>query len=480
MNEIKIMEAGTTEEIIGAYVDELAGQKGGSLELVPLLKENHPLYKDRSTNQAIRIKGYILSKFELCGLSETALPIVLEELQSGHSSYLIAAAAKALRGSGKVSAKFSKYLDAAYKNIRYADDAISFESISLEWPLKNPTTAVEEISKTRKWLDIQLASLKNSSCCDGTIDRFENLSVLKKPVDLKKLKNMIMEDQDGNSISFGEFFSGKPSIVAFFYTRCNNPAKCSLTVTRMAYLQQLIRSENLSQKVNIALVSYDPEYDTAEKMRSYSSNRGFEFDSNCKALRTDPELFDSVKDYFTLNVNYSPVIVNQHSIEFFLLDSKGRINASQKRIQWNDENVIKQVKQLTRKFSPLAFLGSVWAPFVSILIAFFPKCPICWAAYMSMFGISGLTTLRYTPWLKYVFIGLLAINIAVITWRAVKRNYYIPLVFCLLGVLIMISSMGFEPWKPGVYSGAALIFIGSLLNSLSIRILSSPNPSILS
>ena len=44
---------------------------------------------------------------------------------------------------------------------------------------------------------------------------------------------MELEDQDGARVTFGEFFAGKPSVVAFFYTRCDNPNKCSLTITKL-------------------------------------------------------------------------------------------------------------------------------------------------------------------------------------------------------------------------------------------------------
>jgi protein SCO1/2 len=47
-----------------------------------------------------------------------------------------------------------------------------------------------------------------------------------------------LEDQDGARVKFGEFFTGKPSVVAFFYTRCDNPNKCSLTITKLGRLQR--------------------------------------------------------------------------------------------------------------------------------------------------------------------------------------------------------------------------------------------------
>ena len=49
------------------------------------------------------------------------------------------------------------------------------------------------------------------------------------------------EDQDGRRLTFGECFVGAPTVAVFFYTRCTNPNKCSLTIAKLAQLQAAIR-----------------------------------------------------------------------------------------------------------------------------------------------------------------------------------------------------------------------------------------------
>ena len=53
---------------------------------------------------------------------------------------------------------------------------------------------------------------------------------------------LALENQDGARLSFSEAFSGRPTALAFFYTRCMNPEKCSLTVTRLARLARRPRA----------------------------------------------------------------------------------------------------------------------------------------------------------------------------------------------------------------------------------------------
>ena len=48
---------------------------------------------------------------------------------------------------------------------------------------------------------------------------------------------------------------------------------------------------------------------------------------------------------------------------------------------------------------------------LSVAIAFFPKCPVCWAAYLSVFGIAGLEQLPYSPWLLPLLASLMLINL---------------------------------------------------------------------
>lgn len=45
------------------------------------------------------------------------------------------------------------------------------------------------------------------------------------------LGDVALENQEGARLGFADAFAGLPSALAFFYTRCMNPEKCSLTVT---------------------------------------------------------------------------------------------------------------------------------------------------------------------------------------------------------------------------------------------------------
>src|SRR5690606_37188336 len=69
---------------------------------------------------------------------------------------------------------------------------------------------------------------------------------------------------------------------------------------------------------------------------------------------------------------------------------------------------------------------------LSILIAFFPKCPVCWAVYMSMFGSLGLAKLPYMRWLLPVLLVFLALHLFLLYRKAAQRGY-LPFVASLAG-----------------------------------------------
>src|SRR4051812_4226220 len=86
----------TTEEEIADFIDNVREFPDRREVLVDLLPERHPLYRNRSANQIIRIRGYILASFECVGLPQSALVYVLQELENNLDAYIVAASAKAI------------------------------------------------------------------------------------------------------------------------------------------------------------------------------------------------------------------------------------------------------------------------------------------------------------------------------------------------------------------------------------------------
>jgi protein SCO1/2 len=371
-----MMDHATCESEVAALVEDVKRHPHRRDRLADLLPERHPLYAGRSSNAVVRLCGYVLAAFEQVGLPERAVPFVLDELQNGRDAYLVAAAAMAIRGLEQPTDDVVPFLLSAIRNIKYCDDKVTFATFAPRWPAPAPTTAMTEIVKSIAWLgdwtrsaraameelatdgyavgaDVRsmlqsvLADLGGAhSCChhaEQVIAPRTEPAVHNAGMSVPA--GIEMQDQDGQSVLSQDFFYPVPSVVAFFYTRCDNPNKCSLTVTKLAQLQRLLRQDGLSGQVRTAGISYDPGYDLPSRLRAYGRNRGVEFSDDDRFLRIRVG-FDALREFFELGVNYGPTLVNRHRIELFVLDRRGRIRASFTRLQWDTCDVLGSVQQL--------------------------------------------------------------------------------------------------------------------------------------
>ncbi|EOR93423.1 transmembrane protein [Arcticibacter svalbardensis MN12-7] len=505
----------TPEEEIAEFVNTIQKFPNRRKLLVDLLSERHPLYQDRGANQVIRIRGYILANFETVGLPKSAILYVLQELENGIDVYTVAAAAKALRGMDPPSKQLVPFLLKAIRNIRDMDDAVTFEMYKPDGSMVNYTTALKELFLTLSWLGAYaqdaVASLEqmslgtefyastelkseieqtiqcirgdvreiNSSCCSISFDMDVN-----SKSSGSNIRKVVLEDQNKESFRFNQFFKGTPTLVAFFYTRCNNPNKCSATITRLVQLRRTLEADGIQKLVKTVAITYDPEYDIASRLKVYGENRRFVFDINNRFLRADPDSYTALRKYFSLGVNYSGSIVNQHRIELYLLDQHGKVIRSFTHLKWEENEVLDAVKNaISNATKPVLFqyyrnfiiktFGDFLSVIPSLIVAFFPKCPICWAVYLSMFGVAGLNTIPYSPWLLPVFCGVMGINLFTLFLNAKRRNGLLPFYISVVGALFILFLGLIFKIKLALYLGVSLVFIGALLNSLSFRLYST-------
>ena len=79
-------------------------------------------------------------------------------------------------------------------------------------------------------------------------------------------------DSDGSVHRFSEFSTGKVTLFSFIYTYCTDPNGCPLAYATMHALKQSIeRDPGMRDRVRFVSMSFDPQYDTPEAMRSYGS-----------------------------------------------------------------------------------------------------------------------------------------------------------------------------------------------------------------
>ena len=184
------------------------------------------------------------------------------------------------------------------------------------------------------------------SCCGGQVSMSTSPpSDGVKAAAAAVLADLALEDQDAARLTFAAAFSGRPTALAFFYTRCTNPEKCSLTVTRLARLTRRIKAEALD--ANVAALTYDPAFDRPTRLRAYGIARDMEFSPRCALFRTVGP-FDPVRDAFDLGVGFGPSTVNRHRIELVVLDASLAVAQRFARRLWQEEAVLDAIRCVER------------------------------------------------------------------------------------------------------------------------------------
>jgi protein SCO1 len=511
----------TSESQFAALVDALATDPDRREQLIELLREDHPLYNERGAAATVRMRGWVLLALARVGVSDAALLFVLEELDTGADAYLVAAAARALRSYPRPTEGVAPFVMRAITNIRYRDEPVSFETYGAYAVSSTGTSPVRELLATLAWLgphargvlheveslraqpgglskklligiDRAVEAIRKhdqvgepgaDTCCTlpGGLGNMFSWA-LRSRRSCEPIEETVFEDHEGLSITFKDFFQGHPSIVVFFYTRCDNPLKCSLTVTKLARIQRLLEARGLVNQIHTAAITYDPEFDLPERLLGYGRNRGVRMDARHRMLRATSG-GNALRSHFKLGVNFIESLVNRHRIELYILDAEGRIAISFERIHWDEAKVVDRTIEVlkeegnetwpvvsprpadepTRRINASPVLGTL----ATLGVAFFPKCPVCWTAYLSVFGIVGLEKIPYSPWLQPVLVAVMLINLASVWFRGRSTRRMSAFYLVSAGALaILISRIGLGCESAAV-GGIALTMVGSLLSALS-------------
>jgi cytochrome oxidase Cu insertion factor (SCO1/SenC/PrrC family) len=381
------MASPQSEPQFAALVDELSADPGRCEQLTDLLREDHPIYDERGAATVVRMRGWVLLGIARAGVSDAALIFILEELDAGVDPYLVAAAARALRSCPRPTEALAPFVMRALTNIRYRDEPVSFEAYGEYAVSATGTSPVRELLATLTWLgplargvlpelvalraqgggcsrklrvDIDRAvqaissvdqadNIGAHSCCGAPSSGVTNMASW--PIDSRRgaepIEEVVLEDHKGDLITFKEFFTGQPTIVVFFYTRCENPMKCSLTVAKLARVQALLEAEGLGDRIHTAAITYDPAFDLSERLRVYGHDRAVRMDDHHRMLRSLDN--DALRRHFELGVNFIESLVNRHRIEVYILDSEARIAVFFERIHWDEQQVVNCAIELLKE-----------------------------------------------------------------------------------------------------------------------------------
>lgn len=311
--------------------------------LVPLLAEQAQFLHLSGTPDVERFRGFVLSTFATAGLPANARAIVLEELETGTEPYTVAAAALALRGASERMDEAMGLLKAAHSRIVVRDVHVQYQRFEAKYDVGSRVAASSVIEDAIGTLsaahrpptvpNLPVAPIESAQCCCGG-------DVSRAPSAARAEPNhLVLQDQAGAETTFWEFFRGRLGVLTFFYTRCMNPEKCSLTISNLARVQRALAPVGLEGHVRIGAITYDPAYDLPHRLAAYGRERALVFDDSTRLFRS-PAGFEEVRDTFELGVGFGPQTVNRHQIELLLLD-RGAVPFKRfSRRKWEVDEVV--------------------------------------------------------------------------------------------------------------------------------------------
>jgi protein SCO1/2 len=340
------------------FADEHRGDARMGPKLLALLDERHAIYDGVDSLTVARMRAALLSSVGQHSLSAAARPFVLEELESAYDPRLTAVAAAILRKSPEPTHSLVRPLLDALSAVHSHDTSVEVGGAT--------TTATQEIIRSLRWLtehgaysltelrsvagerlepsvaNTLLADVAEGSAASRAESSDEPISRVSASIP-PPIAELDAEDHSGVMTTVGQLLGGRTTFIFFFFTRCGNAMKCPLTVTRLAQLQRRIADDGLD--LGTVAFTYDPEYDTAERLLFYARSWGA-VPSPRHPFARIPHGFKIMREFLELGVGYGPGGVNRHQLEAFVVDKHRTLVGAARRRLWTEDQLLSFAREV--------------------------------------------------------------------------------------------------------------------------------------
>lgn len=147
------------------------------------------------------------------------------------------------------------------------------------------------------------------------------------------------ENQDGAKVSLGSF-AGKPVLISMFYGSC--AYACPMLITDMKRLEEALPAQ-VKKKLQVVLVTFDPENDTPEKMKGLLEAHGVDLD-RWTMLRTDDGKMRELAAVLGIKYRRGKNGAINHSTVITLLDEQGAIAARIDGLRQSPEPIVSRLR----------------------------------------------------------------------------------------------------------------------------------------
>lgn len=152
-----------------------------------------------------------------------------------------------------------------------------------------------------------------------------------------------MTDQDGKPFNLKSMV-GKPTAITFVFTSCKNAQMCPMQAQKIGWLQDAAAKQGIGEKINLLVITFDPDTDTPEKLRKFVGDNGVEF-TNAKALRPKQREFREFLLEFGIRAGVAPNGEIDHQTDMMIFDAAGR-RAHWFGGMWSNDTALLYLQQL--------------------------------------------------------------------------------------------------------------------------------------
>ena len=140
-------------------------------------------------------------------------------------------------------------------------------------------------------------------------------------------------DSAGGSSSLHDLTRGRVTVLSFIYTRCAAPKACPYATGVLSQIHDLsVDDKTLAKNMRLVSISFDPEYDTPQRLAAYSENvreqgSGCEWRFVTSKSRAELEPILAAYDQ-AVDKRQNPADPQgplYHTLRVFLIDREGRI-----------------------------------------------------------------------------------------------------------------------------------------------------------
>jgi protein SCO1/2 len=131
-------------------------------------------------------------------------------------------------------------------------------------------------------------------------------------------KDLALTGTDGKAYNL-DALKGKVTIVLFGFTQC--PDVCPTSLAELTQVMKLLGNE--AKRVQVVMITVDPERDTPEVLRAYVSGFDPQFLGLTGTLEQVKRAAASFKVYFAKNAGVQGNYSLDHSASFYLMDAQG-------------------------------------------------------------------------------------------------------------------------------------------------------------